>query len=160
MITIKMNDDEARQLILKDVFKNLDIEISGKVRIFTVTAMQFKKHCPVMEAYADGAVVQLCITGGWDNLIDTPEWNPNASYRVLREPELGEVWTNGNGVAFVKTEEHDKWFSLKDSMIWVGEGMGRTYSAPSVKAYIAREIINDADEHQGTAHAALKRAAL
>ena len=150
MISINLKDLRVRDAlqIQAPIGAYFSFTILGKIRTITVEVAKFHCHYELIIKYCDGAMIELKTTEGWKNTLVTPNWDIGTMYRVKvkREPKPGEVWMH-SGVPWMLAA-YKSYVSLSGERVMdFNHSHDFTYSAPSVKAYYAREFISIATEH-------------
>ena len=123
------------------------VKHKGSVREWEGPIKNWDKHRDVIVAWCDGAEVEVHINRKWL----TP-WShgfySDMDYRIKqREPKAGEVWVDSNGSPCIFIEDDNigfKRINQSDKMVTYFEEDQLdefTYSAPSVRAYFMREVM-------------------
>ena len=131
------------------------VKHKGSVREWEGSVENWDKHRDVIVAWCDGSDIQ--VLGGHykrPSYIDlmNPAFESDSQYRIKqREPNAGEVWIEEEGPCLITDENTVVSFdgTLAANNSWPNDRVLRDlkYSAPSVRAYFMREVMEQW-EHQ------------
>jgi len=125
------------------------IKIEGQ-RTWEGPLDNYNAHKEVVEHWCDGGEVE--IEDHQDQWIPCePQFASNRNYRIKqREPKRGEVWvhiTAGVRIRTPNNNHNDGWVGVDGIPSTVVDWTKTlTYSAPSVEAYYARKVLDNANE--------------
>lgn len=129
---------------------NKTIHITDCKRPIELPVENYLAHQECVDHWCNGGEVEHEFkVAGWD-LVEEPKFLPHKKYRIKqREPRPGEVWLVGgmpqNASVVIQNRSGDMdMLSLRSLCLWNINAEGvieAVYAAPSVKAYIARQML-------------------
>ena len=130
------------------------VKHKGSVHKWEGPIENWDKHRDVIVAWCDGADVEFrdpkngtMYGDKWQSSCPHPYWHEYLDYRIKqREPEAGEVWIEEEeGPCLITDEDTVVWLdgTLAMNNSWSNERVSSElkYSAPSVRAYFMREVM-------------------
>lgn len=128
------------------------VTLKGK-RELKLPLENYLAHQEVVEHWIGGGEVEIFIPEDWFVCHDIPLFEVGDKYRIKqREPKPGEVWLvggvdNNASVVIQNREGGIDMLDLYNYCLWnINAELQATYAAPSVQAWVAREILNVYDE--------------
>lgn len=124
---------------------------TGTERTWEGKLEQWQKHKECIEHWCDGGSIEVNTGSGFVQAL-LYSFNLHFTYRIKqREPKPGEVWVHAQdpNLVFVVTHQRN-WTELGSGeydLFHEHHALG--YAAPSVKAYYARELLDDVHSWAG-----------
>ncbi len=122
----------------------MSLRYTGDTRAVNISIDSWEAHANFIIEWTNGAHLEQNmnqIQGGKWFPVDEPTFNSSYSYRIAqRKPQAGEVWVEEGKAMIVN---HECCFVQLDDGMMFSEAPNATYAAPSVKAYYAREMLED-----------------